>query len=181
MYQELLKERRRDFDAAVEFARHEANAIRTGRANPEMVADLEVLYRESKVRLKEIAAITMPEPRSLLIQPWDKEAIAGIERAIRESNLGISPVVDSAGIRLTVPPLTEERRKEYVRLLHQKMEDARVRVRHVREDMLKRLKKEDLREDDLRRAKDELQKIVDGANGQIEELMEKKEQELMSA
>lgn len=180
-YKELIEAHRRDFDTAVNYAKQEANAIRTGRANPDMVSDLEVMYNGTKVRVKEIAAITTPDPRSILIQPWDKGALAGIEKAIKESQLGMAPVVDSTGIRLTVPALTQERREEYVKLLHQKMEGARIKIRHVRENVLKELKHEDLREDDLRRGKDELQKVVDEVNGQIQELMDKKEQELMSA
>lgn len=185
MYQQLIKEKQRDFDAAVQQARNDAGAIRTGRANPEMVTDLKVNYLGSELRLKEIAAVTTPEPRSIVIQPWDKGALAGIEKAIRESGLGLAPVVDGVSVRLTIPSLTEERRKEYVRLLHQKMEDARIRVRQVREDILKKVqaavREKTAREDDVRRAKDELQKVVDAANGAIEELMKKKESELMNA
>jgi len=180
-YTELLASRRKDFDDVVEYAKREAGAIRTGRANPDMVTNLEVLYNGTKVTIKEIAAVTTPDSRSLLIQPWDKGAIAGIEKAIKESQLGMAPVVDSTGIRLTVPSLTQERREEFVKLLHKKMEDARIKVRQTREDVLKKLKAADFREDDLRRGKEELQKLVDDINGQIQDLMDAKEQELMTA
>lgn len=184
-YQQLIKERRRDFDAAVEHARQEAASIRTGRANPEMVTDLVVDYMGTPLKLKEIAAVTTPEPRTIVIQPWDKQALAGIEKAIRDSSLGLSPVVDGISVRLTIPSLTEERRKEFVRLLHQKMEESRIRIRQTREDVLKKVqhavKEKTAREDDARKAKDELQKVVDDANGKIEALAAKKEKELMSA
>lgn len=180
-YEEIIKQRRGEFDAAVGYAQQEAGAIRTGRANPEMVTDLKVHYLDTDMRLKEIAAITTPDPRSLLIQPWDPNALKAIEKAVVDSQLGLAPVVDGTSVRLTVPALTEERRKEYVRLLHQKMEEARIKVRHVREDVLKKFKHEDLREDDMHRAKDELQKVVDESNEKIEQLMQKKEQELMAA
>jgi len=185
MYQELIKKRKAEFDAAVTFAREEANSIRTGRATPDLVDDLPVEYHGSTLTIKELAAISIPEPRSLAIQPWDKGALGPIEKAIRDSQLGLSPVTDGTAVRLTIPPLTEERRKEFVRLLHQKMEDAHIRVRQTREDILKKVqaavREKTAREDDVRHAKDELQKITDETNGRIEALMEKKEQELMTS
>ena len=180
-YKAIIEGRTKDFDAVVAYAKQEAQAIRTGRANPEMVSDLKLEYLGTPMRLKEIAAISTPDSRSLLIQPWDPNAIKAIEKALMESGLGLTPSVAGTSIRLTVPALTEERRKEYVRLLHQRMEDARIKVRHIREEVQKRLKAADLREDDARRAKEELQKVVDDVNGKIEALMEKKEQELMTA
>jgi ribosome recycling factor len=185
MYQELIKQRRKDFDAAFEWAKTEAAAIRTGRANPDMVSDIPVDYMGTPLKIKELAAISSPEPRSLLIQPWDKGAIASIEKAIRESSLGMAPVVDGTGIRLTVPSLTQERRQEYVKLLGQKIEEARIRARGVREDILKKVqtavKEGQGREDDVRNAKDALQKVMDEYNGKFDELSRKKEQELMTA
>ena len=184
MYQELIRQRKPDFEAAYQWAHDEASAIRTGRATPDLVDDVTVTYHGSTLSIKELAAITIPEPRTITIQPWDKGALAPIEKAIRESQLGLSPVTDGTAVRLTIPPLTEERRKEFVRLLHQKMEDARIRVRHAREDVLKKVqtavREKTAREDDLRNAKEELQKIVDDVNGRIESLMERKEQELMT-
>jgi len=184
-YKQLIKERQKDFDASVEHAKREIGAIRTGRANPDMVADLKVSYLGSDMRLKEIAAISTPDSRSVLIQPWDKNALAAIERAIRESSLGMSPVVDGISVRLTIPSLTEERRKEYVRLLHQKIEEARIRIRQIREDVLKRVqsaaREKELREDDAKRAKDDIQKVVDDTNERVQELGERKEKELMSS
>lgn len=184
MYQELIKQRRKDFDAAVDWAKSELGSIRTGRANPDMVSDLVVDYMGTPLKVKEVAAISTPEPRSILIQPWDKGALAAIEKAIRESSLGLAPVVDGTSVRLTIPALTQERRQEYTKLMGQKIEEARIRVRHVREDILKKVqsavKDGTAREDDARHAKEALQKVVDEINTKFDEMAKKKEQELMT-
>jgi ribosome recycling factor len=184
MVEELIKERRRELDATVEWMRGEAAAIRTGRANPDMVSDIIVDYMGAQLRIKEVAAISTPDPRTIVIQPWDKNALSGIEKAIRESSLQLSPVVDGTAVRLTVPSLTQERRQEYIKLLGAKTEEARIRVRHVREDILKKVqaavKEKTAREDDVHRAKDRLQKLVDEYNGKIEDIEAKKEAELTS-
>jgi ribosome recycling factor len=131
-----------------------------------------------------VAAISTPDPRSILIQPWDKNALAGIEKAIRESSLQLAPVVDGVSVRLTIPSLTQERRQEYQKLLGGKTEEARIRVRHIREDILKKVqnavKEKTAREDDVHRAKERLQKLVDEYNGKLDEITRKKESELMS-
>lgn len=183
MYQDLIKQRRGDFDSAFEHARSEVGAIRTGRANSAMVEDIQVEYMGSKLRIKELATIMTPEPRTITIQPWDKSAIAVIDKAIRDHGTGLSPTSDSNGVRVTIPPLMEERRKEMMKLLGQKIEEARIKTRLIREDVLKKVQAEvkakTAREDDLRKAKDELQKIMDDSNRKLDELSKKKEQELM--
>ncbi len=185
MYKDLIAQRKKDFEAAFEFARSEAAGIRTGRANPSLVEDLPVEYMGSRLTIKELATITTPEPRAILIQPWDKNALALIEKSIKESSLGLNPVVDGTSVRLTIPSLTEERRKEFIKLLHQKMESVRIRVRQIREDVLKKVQAEvrekKAREDDLRLAKDELQKIMDDLNKKFDDLTKKKEQELLTS
>lgn len=183
-YQDLIKQRRGDFDGILEHTKSEVAAIRTGRANSAMVEDIQVEYLGSKLRIKELATILTPEPRMITIQPWDKTAIPLIDKAIRDHGSGLSPSSDSNGIRVAIPPLMEERRKELIKLLNQKVEEARIKSRHIREDILKKVQAEvkakTAREDDLRKAKDELQKIIDEFNRKIEELAKKKEQELMS-
>lgn len=185
MYRDLINQRKRDFDSAFEHVRTEVAGIRTGRANASLVEDISVDYMGSKLRVKELATITTPEPRTILVQPWDKQAIQPIEKAIRDNAHGVTPASDSNGIRVTIPPLSEERRKEFIRLLHQKVEEGRVRVRQTREDILKKVQQEVKdgkgREDDVRHAKDDLQKIVDEVNKKFEELTKKKEQELLSS
>ena len=149
-----------------------------------MVEDIQLEYMGSKLRIKELATIMTPEPRMIIIQPWDKSAIPLIEKAIRDHGSGLSPASDSNGVRVAVQPLMEDRRKELIKLLGQKIEEARIKSRHMREDVLKKVQAEvkakTAREDDLRKAKDELQKIIDDFNRKIDELAKKKEQELMS-
>jgi len=184
MVEQLIKEKRKDLDATVEWMRAEVVAIRTGRANPDMVSEITVDYMGSPLRIKEVAAISTPDPRNIVIQPWDKGVLGAIEKAIRESALQLAPVVDGTAVRLTVPSLTQERRQEYIKLLGTKAEEARIRIRQAREEILKKVqaavKEKTAREDDLHRAKDQLQKMVDEYNGKIEELAKKKETELMS-
>lgn len=182
MYKELINQRKRDFDSAVEWVKQEIAGIRTGRAHSSMVEDLVVDYMGSKLRVKELATISVPEPRVLFIQPWDKSAIPLIENAIKNSPLGLNPASDSNGVRLTIPSLTEERRKEFTKLLHQKAEEARIKARQIREDILKKVQNavrdKTAREDDFRNAKEELQKVIDDFNKKVDELVKKKEQDL---
>src|SRR3989344_9488991 len=183
MYKDLINQRKGDFNAAFERARSDVASIRTGRAHSSLVEDIQVDYMGSRVKIKELATITAPEPRSLMIQPWDKSAIPFIEKGIRDSAHGLSPVADNVGIRINLPPLSEERRKEFIRLLHNKVEEARIKTRQIREDVIKKVQAEvrakTAREDDMRKAKEELQKIMDDANKKFDELIKKKEQELM--
>ncbi len=161
----------------------EIASLRTGRATPALVEDLEVDYYGSKTSLKAIASISSPEPRSLVIQPWDKNAIQPIEKAIQSSSLGLNPVTDHDVIRLSIPPLTEERRKELTKLLGRHLEDARIHVRREREGMLKEVdrkeKAKEISEDEEFRQKSEVQKIVDEINKKIEEIGLMKEKEIM--
>lgn len=167
---------------ALEWAKNEVAGIRTGRAHSSMVEDLIVDYMGSRLRVKELAAISTPESRVIFIQPWDKGAIHLIEKAIKDSPLGLNPISDSSGVRLTIPALTEERRKEFSKLLHQKAEEAKIKGRQIREDILKKvqsaIKEKTAREDDLKNAKDEVQKVIDDFNKKIDELVKKKENEL---
>lgn len=185
MYKDLIASRKRDFEAALEAAKVEAAGIRTGRANPSLVEDIPVEYMGSRSRIKELATINAPEPRLIVIQPWDSGAVPLIEKAIRESSLGLNPANDGHAIRLTIPALTEERRKEFIRVLHQKIEEIRIRIRQTREDVLKKVQNEVKegkgREDDVRLAKDELQKIIDDLHKKIDEMVKKKEAELMTS
>ena len=121
----------------IEHLKSEIGSLRTGRATPALIEDLEVEYYGAKTPLKAIAAISNPEPRTLVIQPWDKGAMQSIEKAIQTSPLGINPVADRDVIRLSIPPLTEERRKDLVKLLGRFVEDARITVRKEREDALR--------------------------------------------
>lgn len=184
MIEQLIKDRHRDLEEIVAWIKGETASIRTGRANPDMVTDIVIDYLGTPLRIKEVAAVSTPDARSIVIQPWDKQALSAIEKGIRESPLKLSPVVDGIAVRLTVPPLTQERREEYIKLLKTKTEEARIRVRHIREELLKKVqtavKEKKAREDDVHRAKERLQKLVDEYNGKIEDIANKKEAELMS-
>lgn len=185
MYKELIASRKKDFDSALEMAKTEAGSIRTGRASPSLVEDIQVEYMGARSRIKELASISAPEPRVIVIQPWDGATVPLIEKAIRESSLGLNPANDGHVIRLTIPPLSEERRKEFTKILNQRIEEVRIRIRQTREDILKKVqnavKDKTAREDEAFKAKDELQKIMDDLNKKIDELVKKKEQELMSS
>lgn len=183
MYKDLITQRKKDFDAAVEHVKNEIAGIRTGRANVSMVDDIVVDYMDSKFRIKELATINTPESRTILIQPWDKQTIPNIAKSIKESSLGLNPVSDATGIRLNIPPLTEERRLEFIKLLHQKIECGKVRIRQIREDIIKKVqtevKEKKARDDDMFKAKEELQKIINDLNRIFDDMTKKKKQELM--
>lgn len=162
----------------------EAAKLRTGRAHPALVEGILVDYYGTETPLKQIAGVSIPEARSIVISPWDKGALLQIESAIRAGDLGLNPVNDGSVIRITLPALTEDRRKELVKSLNQRSEEARIAVRTAREDVWKEIQKLEaeggISEDDKFHGKDELQKVVDEYNKKIEELREKKEAEIMT-
>lgn len=159
-------------------------SLRTGRASPALVEDLLVDYYGTPTPIKTLASISAQGPREIVIQPWDKNAIQPIERAIQASSLGLSPVTDRTVIRIMIPALTEERRREMTKLLGRHLEDARIQVRRVREDAIREIdrkeKAKEISEDQKFRSKNEIQKIVDETNKKIEEIAAAKEKEIMS-
>ncbi|TSC80927.1 MAG: ribosome recycling factor [Parcubacteria group bacterium Gr01-1014_29] len=172
-----------EFASIREWFRSEIASLRTGRASPALLEDLEVEYYGAKTPLKHIASISTPDARSLVIQPWDKAALEAIAKAIENSPLYIVPIADGDHIRLTLPQLTEERRKDLLKILSAKAEEARVRSRRVRDEAWKDVqaaeKEKTISEDEKFRAKDELQKKMDGFNTELENVREKKEKEIM--
>ncbi len=177
-----LAEARDKMAKAVAVLKEELAAIRTGRATPALLSRIVVDYYGSQVPFQQLASFSVPEPRTLLIQPYDKNAVAAMEKAIMASDLGITPSNDGHVIRLNFPPLTEERRKELVRLVHQRGEEARVAVRNIRrhsKEGLERLERDRaISEDDLMRSEKELQKLTDQHVAEIDEIVAHKEQEL---
>jgi len=159
------------------------SGIRTGRANPGLLDRIVVSYYGTPTPLNQMASVSVPEPRLLVITPWDKSSIKDIEKAILASDLGLVPTNDGSVIRIAIPTLTEERRKELVRLVRQDAEDYRVSVRNIRREMndaVKKLEKNgDISEDDSRRVQDEIQKQTDRFIKEIDELLEAKEKEIM--
>lgn len=170
-------------DKILERLKSDIGSVRTGRATPALVENLEVDYYGTKTPLKALASISIPEPRSLLIQPWDKNAVQPIEKAIQSSSLGLNPIADRDGVRLSVPPLTQERRRDLMKVLGKFMEEARIHVRREREDALKEVdrkeKAKEISEDEKFRQKNEAQKAVDEANKKIESFGAVKEKEIM--
>jgi len=184
MYNDIINLHKEDLEKSIEHFKLEAGKIRTGRANPSLVEDLLVDYYGAKTPLKQIASINTPEPRTIAIQPWDRGALAAIEGAIRNSDLNMNPTNDGVLVRINIPMLTEERRREMVKMLNQKGEEARIGIRSIREDILKEIKDAqkagEMSEDDEFVGKEKLQVIVDEYNKKIEELRAKKEVEIMT-
>lgn len=164
--------------------RHEMSSLRTGRATSALVEQIEVDYCGIKTPLKALAAIAVPDARQIVIQPWDKNAVQPIERAIQSSSLGLAPITDHDAIRLSIPQLTEERRRDLSKLLGKMIEEARIHVRRERDETLKALERDykakQMGEDEWTRGKKEIQKIIDDANKKIEETAAAKEKEIMT-
>jgi ribosome recycling factor len=169
-------------DKAVGVLKDELAGIRTGRATPALLSRIVVEYYGTQVPLQQLASFSVPEPRTLLVQPFDKNAIGSMEKAIMASDLGITPSNDGNVIRLSFPPLTEERRKDLVKLVHQRGEEGRVAVRNIRrhsKDELERLERDaTISEDELTRSEKELQKLTDQHVAEVDEIVAHKEQEL---
>jgi ribosome recycling factor len=171
-------------ESTVAFLAEELKKIRSGRATPSIVEDINVEAYGATQPVKNIGNINVADPTLLVIQPWDKSLLPNIVKAIVAENLGLNPQINGDLIRVPMPPLTEERRKEYVKLMKDKLEEARISIRNVRKEVLTTLKSDQeqgiITEDDLERYEKELQKLVDGANQDIEKKGEAKEQELMT-
>ena len=183
MISDVVSDAERRMTKAVEAAQHDYTTIRTGRANPALLERITVEYYGTSMPVNQLATISVPEPRLLVIAPWDKGAIPHIERAITKSDLGLTPTSDGNVIRLSIPHLTEERRKELIKILHKKAEDHRVAIRNVRRDAndeLKRLEKAgEVSEDDVHRAQEQIQKLTDKYIEQIDRITTAKEADLM--
>lgn len=182
MHQEIINKIRPELEKVIRFLEGELQKIRTGRANPSLVEDVVVDCFGQKFPLKQLAAISCPEPKQILIQPWDRSYLEGIEKALSQSSIGASPVVDKETIRINLPALTEEYRKNLLRALSEKQEQARQTLRRWREEAWAEIQEVfrggKIREDDKFRAKDELQELIDEYNKKIEELGEKKKKEI---
>lgn len=181
--QEILDDARGRMDAAVDKVREDFAAIRTGRANPQLVHGLTVDYYGTRTPLRQLANFSVPEPRILLVQPYDPQSTSQIEKTIREANLGLNPHTDGSIVRCVFPELTEERRHEFIRLARQRAEDGRIAVRNIRRDAkdhLERLVADgEVGEDDQERAMKQLEQLTAQHVGRIDELLEHKEEDLL--
>ncbi len=183
MYQEIINKIKPELDKVINFLDNELAKIRTGRASPSLVEDIEVECFGQKFPLKQLAAISASGSRQIVIQPWDKSYLEPIEKALQQSAVSVSPIVDKDLIRLSLPPLSEEYRKNLLRILSEKQEEAKKTVRHWREvawdEIQQRFKEGKIREDDKFRGKSELQDLIDQYNQKIEEMGERKKKEVM--
>jgi ribosome recycling factor len=181
--EEFLQDAARRMDTSIEHTKQEFNSVRTGRASAAMLDRIAIDYYGTPSPLKNVATINVPEPRMLTVQPFDPSAIKQIEKAIQESDLGLTPSNDGKLIRLPIPQLTEERRKEYVKLVRRIAEEGRVAVRNVRRDIMKHLEElvrsGEVGDDEERRAEAQVQKLTDEHTQMIDGLVKNKESEIM--
>jgi ribosome recycling factor len=173
-----------DGQKIVDFFKSELLTVRTGRASPALIENLKVDYYGTKTPLIQLASINIPEPKMIVIQPWDKNIIKEIEKAIQASDLGLNPVNEGMTLRLIIPPMTEERRLELVKIIRQKVESAKTKIKNLREEQMKKYKKQKddgaIGEDVFYRFQEELQKKVEESNVSIRQLAEEKEKEVMT-
>ena len=183
MIEDLLDDAKRRMDKSVEATAHEFNTIRTGRASAALLDRVRVDYYGQETPLNQLSTINVPEPRLLTIQPYDPSSIKAIERALQESDLGLTPSNDGKIIRLPIPQLTEERREELVKVVRHLAEEGRIAVRNVRRDCIHRLKElvrdGDVGDDEERRAEDRAQKLTDEHVAKIDEILKRKEAEIL--
>ena len=183
MLKEVYKESETRMKGAIQTLEEDLAGIRTGRAHPALVEKLPVEYYGIPTPLVQLATISVPEPRTLLIRPFDATTLRTIERSIQASDLGLTPNNDGKQIRLNLPPLTEERRRELVKLVHNRLEESRVSIRNVRRDMIKDLREFEqekmISEDDLKKGEEQLQKITDRYIQEINAIGDKKEKEIL--
>jgi ribosome recycling factor len=183
MIDDLISDAVRRMDKSVETTQHEFNGVRTGRASAALLDRIQVEYYGQQTPLKQLATINVPEPRLLTVQPFDPTSLKGIEKAIMESDLGLQPANDGKIIRLPIPQLTEERRKELVKVVRHLAEEGRVAVRNVRRDVMHDLKElvdsGQVGADEEHRAEERVQKLTDEHTHKIDELLKRKEAEIM--
>ena len=183
MIDEIFEDMKERMGKSLEALKRDYSRLRTGRASVSLLDGIRVSYYDTPTPLNQMASLAVPEPRLIVIQPWDKTAIEDIEKAILKSELGLTPMNDGKVIRIAIPPLTEERRKELVKVARKMSEDNKVAIRNIRRDaneMLKDLKKEkEITEDDLFRSQDEVQKVTDKFISEVDELCATKEKEIL--
>lgn len=181
--QELLTREEGRMDKTIEALKHEFASIRTGRASTALLDKVMVDYYGTPSPINQVANVTAPEPRLILVKPWEKSMIGPIEKAVLQSDLGLNPSNDGDTIRLAIPQLTEERRKELVKVVSKKAEDAKVAVRNIRRDANDALKKEEkaktITEDDAKQGQDKIQKLTDKKIKVIDDLKDKKEKDVL--
>ena len=180
----IINQHKEQLETSIEHFHHELSSVRTGRANPALLATVMVESYGSKVPLQQVASVTVSDAKTLTISPWDKSQIGEIEKGIQVANLGFNPSSDGQVVRVTLPMLTEDRRKEMVKLVGQISENARIAIRQVREEIIKAVKKAEadgsITKDDVAHAQKKIQEVVDKYNDQIKDTASDKDKELMT-
>ena len=181
--EDVLAETERKMARSIDALRRDLNTLRTGRATPSLIEDVSIDYYGTPTPLKQIASISAPDARAILVQPWDKQSLRDIERGLLKSEMGFNPSNDGNNITVPIPPLTQERRQELVRMLKRKLEDGKVSVRNVRrdgQDTLRKMERDKaISQDQNRRAQDQLQKATDNHTKLIDQVGSEKEAEIM--
>lgn len=180
---EVFKDCKQRMQKALDTLKKDFGRLRTGRASTTLVEDVVVDYYNTPTPLQQLASISIPDSRTITIQPWDRSSFSTIEKAIMKSDLGLNPINDGKVIRISIPPLTEERRKELVKVAKKNTEDAKIAIRNVRReanDTLKKMKNDkDITEDDLHKGHEKTQELTDSFTSQADELLAEKEKEIM--
>ncbi len=183
MIEEILKDTDSRMQKAINALSQELATIRTGRATPALVEHIRVDYHGVPTALNQMASISIPEAKMILIQPWDRAAIKDIEKAILKSDLGLNPTTDGHGIRIIIPPLTEERRKDLTKAVHKRVEETKVALRNIRRDGIdntrKAEKNKEISQDEGKRSADQLQKLIDNYIDKANRISQEKEKEIM--
>lgn len=183
MYKQELNKSEEQMNKSINFLKEELATIRAGKANPKLVDKIQANYYGSMTPINQMANISVPEPRCLIIQPWDASSLKEIEKAILASDLGINPTNDGKIIRLMLPQLTEERRKDLLKLVKKEIENAKVALRNIRRDVIELFKKmeksSELTKDDLKKAEEEAQKLTDKYTKLIDDIYKEKEKEIL--
>lgn len=183
MYDEILQDADERMKKAVEALKAHLGGIRTGRASPGLIERVTVEYYGTETPLQQLAGIAAPEARLLVVTPWDKSALKAIEKSLRASDLGLNPMNDGAVLRIAIPPLTEERRRDMVKIVRRNVEEAHVAIRNIRRDAMHLLKEldeaGDISEDDRRRGEERVQKLTDAAIAQADRVGREKEAEVL--
>ncbi|BCL83348.1 ribosome-recycling factor [Ktedonobacteria bacterium brp13] len=183
MTADLLEDAERRMHKAIEALKHDLNSIRAGRASTALLERITVEYYGTPTPINQVASVTAPDARLLVIQPWDKKLLVDIEKAIQKSDLGINPNNDGQMIRLVIPPMSEERRRDLVKALHKKLDEHKVAVRNIRRDVQDKLrdreKKKEVSEDELKRSQERLQKLTDKSVEEMDKVGKSKELEIL--
>lgn len=177
-----LNDLKRRMQATIQAYKHDLGGLRTGRASANLLDPIQVDAYGSPMPLNQVATISVPEPRLISVQVWDKAMVIPVDKAIRESSLGLNPATEGNVLRIRIPEMTEQRRKEMVKVAHKYAEDARVAVRHVRRDgldLLKKAEKDGMSQDDVARQQDQVQKATDQSIAEIDQILAAKEKEIM--